>query len=123
MKICIPTINDNGMDSKVNLHFGSSPFFMIYDNDSEVFEFVDNSDAGHEHGMCRPLSQIGTKNIDTVICSGMGARAISRLNQEGIRAFKSHENNLTAREVVSKYEGDELTEITVEDACQNHNCH
>jgi predicted Fe-Mo cluster-binding NifX family protein len=34
MNICIPTTDDEGLESKVCAHFGSAPAFLVVDTDS-----------------------------------------------------------------------------------------
>ena len=120
MKICIPIINEQGFDSKVCEHFGSAPYFLIYDTDKEVINIVRNSNAHHSHGMCHPLKTLEDQNIDVVICNGMGTRAIQRLNDGGIKAYRV--SGESAGEVLKRYQEGILTEITIENACMNHNC-
>ena len=52
MKICIPTQTNDGKTVEVYAHFGSAPFFTIYDIENGVVEVIDNSNQHHAHGMC-----------------------------------------------------------------------
>lgn len=38
MKICMPTEPNNGLSSKVCDHFGSAPFFTVYDTDNSALQ-------------------------------------------------------------------------------------
>lgn len=121
MRICIPTETNMGQEAKVYGHFGSAPYFTIYDTETDDCEIVDNSNQHHIHGTCNPIDALDGKDIDAVICNGMGKRAIQKLNEAGIRAFKASGANV--REVIDKYRANELEEITMDNACHQHGCH
>jgi len=121
MRICIPTQSKDGKKSKVNEHFGSAPYFAIYDTDDSTLEFIENTNAHHSHGMCQPIAVLSEKKIEVVVCGGMGARALNKLNQQGIKAFKATTG--TVEEIIAQYESDSIKELTVENACNQHNCH
>lgn len=42
MKICILTATDHGKESILFDHFGSAPYFIVYNQDSEELEIVSN---------------------------------------------------------------------------------
>ena len=121
MKICIPIVTSEGLKAKVNAHFGSAPYFLVYSTEEKTFEVINNSDNHHIHGMCHPLKALDNKGIDTVVCGGMGARAVQKLNEGGIKAYKASAG--TAEEIIKKYKEDALEEITIHNACIDHNCH
>ncbi len=107
MRICIPTETDSGLKAIVYAHFGSAPYFTIYDSEKDTFEVVENSNQHHAHGTCHPLGMLNGKHIDAVVCSGMGARAVSGLNGSGIRVVPYKGRSFAV------YDGDELVCVTV----------
>jgi len=121
MKICIPTETNAGKEAKVYSHFGSAPYFTIYDTEKDDCQTIDNSNQHHAHGTCHPIGVLGSKDIDAVVCAGMGMRAIQKLREVKIRAYKAL--GATVQEIIEKYRANELEEITVENACRQHNCH
>jgi predicted Fe-Mo cluster-binding NifX family protein len=121
MRLCIPTENKDGLSAKVYGHFGSAPYFTIYDTEDESLVTVDNSNTHHSHGMCHPIGVLGKSSIDAVICQGMGMRAVQNLNQSNIKAF--HATGATVAEIIEKYRANELEEITARNACAQHSCH
>jgi len=121
MKICIPIIKEERLKSKVNAHFGSAPYFLIYNTTSEGFEVINNSDSNHMHGMCHPLKALDKSNIDAVVCGGMGARAVQKLNEDDIKAYRA--DGGTVEEIIERYKKGKLEEITIKNACVDHNCH
>lgn len=121
MKICIPVESVEGLNASVFGHFGSAPYFLVYDTQSNGFEILGNEDSDHVHGNCHPLKVLEDKQIDTVICRGMGARAIERLNKGGIRAYRTDAK--TAEEAARRCKEGGLDELTVENCCVDHQCH
>ena len=120
MKICIPIESDQGMTSKVCDHFGSAPFFLLFDDESGNVDIINNSDHQHAHGMCHPLKVLEDHPINAVVCRGMGARAVQKLNEDGIKAFRM--NAATAQEIIDDYRQGTLEELTAANACTDHGC-
>ncbi len=121
MRICIPTETNDGKKAKVYEHFGSAPYFTIYDTEKDVCETIDNSNQEHAHGTCHPMGVLDGKNIDAVVCGGMGARAVQKLNETGIKAYMAEAG--TVLDMANKYIKNALKEITIEGACSQHGCH
>jgi predicted Fe-Mo cluster-binding NifX family protein len=121
MKLCIPVQTDNGRRSEVYGHFGSAPFFMLYDSADNTFTCVDNSGSHHEHGACHPVAALGNHKVDAVICGGMGMRAIEKLNGAGIKVLRA--SAMTVEQAVEQFNAGECEELTIQDACTDHNCH
>ena len=109
-----------GKAALVSEHFESAPYFTVYDTEAETVEVVENSDQHHAHGMCHPMSLLADKDIDVVVCGGMGARAIQKLNEGGIRVFRAVPG--TIEEILVQQAQGELKEMTPEDACRHHGC-
>jgi len=121
MKICIPTQSKNGKTSQVNDHFGSAPYLAVYETDAGTLEFIENTNEHHSHGMCQPIAALSEKGIEAIVCHGMGARALQKLNHQGIKAYKVDAS--TVEELITLFQTDQIVELTVENACQHHECH
>ena len=121
MKICIPTETKEGKQALVHGHFGSAPFFTIYELDNDSLEVIENTNAHHEHGMCQPLSVLAGVKLAGVVCRGMGAGAVMKLTSAGIVAYKTDAR--TVGDVVNDYREGRLSRLTVEGACAGHGCH
>lgn len=121
MKICIPTETNEGKKANVYGHFGSAPFFTIYDTDSKAIEIVDNANSHHEHGTCNPIAALQGRKVDVVVTGGMGARAVMMLNASGIRVFRAVPG--TVENIISTFGSRELEELTTHNACAAHGCH
>ncbi|MBI4834179.1 MAG: NifB/NifX family molybdenum-iron cluster-binding protein [Planctomycetes bacterium] len=121
MKICIPTETKEGKQAQVYGHFGSAPYFTIYDTEKDAVEVIKNANEHHSHGMCQPMSALNGKEIDAVVCGGMGARAVMKLNEGGIKAYRAVKG--TVADVAGQFSKGGLEEITVENSCVQHDCH
>jgi predicted Fe-Mo cluster-binding NifX family protein len=121
MKICMPVANANGMESEVFGHFGSAPFFALYDTESQRLEFVDNGLGEHEHGACMPVAALRQTGAQAVICKGMGMRAASLLLQAGITPYLVASK--TVGQAVADYRSGNVRQLDASTACQHHGCH
>ena len=96
-------------------HFGSAPFFTLVDIDGGHVEVIDNSSTSHQHGQCNPTSHLEGKQVDAVICRGMGRRAVSRLLASGIDVLVA--DGRTVGETVTAARENRLRRMAAEDAC------
>ena len=119
MKICIPTEVNNGLKSIAYSHFGSAPYFIIYDTDIQSFQTIENANSQHEHGNCNPVGVLADNKVNAVIVGGMGMRALQMLNSIGVRVFRAYEE-LSVEEIVLNLGGIRLKELTMSDACSHH---
>jgi predicted Fe-Mo cluster-binding NifX family protein len=120
MKICIPIIEDRGLDSKVNPHFGSAPMMFVYDSEGKSHAISGNANHEHEHGTCQPVTAIAGLDVDAVVCGGMGLRAVQLLNQAGVKVFRTE--HATVAEIINDLILDSLSELTPQQACTEHHC-
>jgi len=120
MKICIPTESGEGKTASVFGHFGSAPYFTIYDTDTLALEIVENGNSHHEHGACNPVAALQGRAVDVVVTGGMGARAVMMLNAQGIKVFRAVSG--TVATIIGNFSSQELEELTVNNACASHGC-
>ena len=118
MKICIPAEDDKGLDGKVSGHFGSAPFFCVYDNETKQTEFIKNGEEGHEHGGCAPVGKLIPLGITAILCTGIGAGAASKLNAAGIKVYKS--SAVTIKEMINLFNEGKVQELDMNDCCAGH---
>ncbi len=121
MKICLPTAGEKGLTETVYNHFGSAPFFTVYNTDTQTCEVIENGNQHHEHGGCQPVGMLSAYNLDAIMTSGMGGRAVAMFNQSGIKVYKL--SGSTVKEAAEKFEADDLVELTTENSCGGHGCH
>ena len=70
---------------------------------------------------CQPMNALIGKKIDAVVTGGMGGRAVQKLNEGGIKAYRAIPG--TVADIVSQFTKGGLEEITVNNACAQHGCH
>jgi len=118
MSICVPAATDEGLAAATFAHFGSAPFFVFHDPESQMTEVVENGNAHHGHGACQPLVALGDRRVEAIIVGGIGARAIQRLNEGGVRVYRAAEGSIETN--IEKLLQNELPEITAEGGCSGH---
>ncbi len=118
MRICIPTDSDEGKDAQMNARFGSASFFKVFDTVTKKYETIVNSNEDHVHGLCLPTNVLKAQNIDMVIGTGMGMRAMQKLNEIGIKIFMA--SGGTVEKSIALFEKSELQKMDSEKACKNH---
>ena len=121
MKVCIPSESDEGKISKINGHFGSAPYFTLYDLENNKYQIIANTNVHHRHGQCHPLSVIGVQNIKAIICRGMGHRAVQTLRNAGIKVYIS--NAATVEQCLKEFRENKLEVMDLQGACRGHGCH
>ena len=118
MKIAFPTQEKNDKDSTVHNHFGSAPYFVIVDTDTEASHTIDNQNLDHTHGNCQPLVALGGTSIDAVVVGGIGGGALRKLLNAGIKAFRAVEG--TVVDNLALVRDNRLDEFGPEHTCKGH---
>ena len=118
MKICFPVQDNAGMDSAVFNHFGSAPAFVVVDTHANTVTTIVNNDQHHTHGACNPMKALDNHEVDAVVVGGIGAGALSRLNQMGVTVHKSQA--ATVRENLALLAAKNLPELTMRGCCSGH---
>jgi len=117
MKICIPTMGGEGLDSQISSHFGRAPNFTIVDPDTKEVSIIDNT-AEHFGGMATTPELIRSSGVDVMLVSGIGPRAVQLFEQMGIRVYVGAMG--TARSALDAYNSGSLDEATDENVCAEH---
>jgi len=118
MKICFPVLKAEGMESEVYGHFGSAPVFLFVETDGNHLTSVNNRDQHHVHGACNPMKALNNQKVDVVVVGGIGAGALSRLNQLGIKVFQARAS--TIKENIMMLNNQNLPEFTLSHCCSGH---
>ena len=118
MKVCMPVSKNEGVKSRLYDHFGSAPLFIIVDTESLSVEAISNQDQRHRHGRCSPLSAIAGKDLDAVVVTGIGGRALERLNLDGITVYRSAQ--IPAGDAIALLKEGRLPEMLPADQCAGH---
>jgi predicted Fe-Mo cluster-binding NifX family protein len=118
MNICIPVTGDEGLASRVSMHFGSAPLFMIVDTGTGSCRSVPNRNSHHDHGMCQPLSSLAGESLDGIVVGGIGRGALGKLQAAGIRVYLAGAPTVEA--TVAAFASGTLREMTPAEACAHH---
>ncbi|MFC1587704.1 NifB/NifX family molybdenum-iron cluster-binding protein [Planctomycetota bacterium] len=118
MKLCFPVETDNGINSILFGHFGSTPIFMVVDTNSMDCQAVNNSNQQHAHGACNPVQAIGGLGIDGIVVTGIGPPALMRLQQAGLKVYQGIEASI--KDNVAQFKAGALPEFTAQDCCGGH---
>lgn len=117
MKIGIPTLGSRGLSEEVSPHFGRAPTFTLYDVESGNVKVVDNT-SEHMGGAGKPPETLREYNVDVMVCSGLGPRAIRMFESYGIRVFVGASG--TVQDTIDLWKEGILQEATDENACKMH---
>lgn len=119
MRMVIPTLDDEGIKSKISEHFGRALYFTVIDlderNEALKVEAITNS-GEHFGGQGRAAGQILPLNPQVVITRGMGPRAIARFEEAGVTVLQSDAK--TVEEALSLYREGRLSRLT--DGCHHY---
>ncbi len=118
MKVCFAVQKDEGIESTVYNHFGSAPAFIMVDTEIGEAASVVNKDVNHVHGACNPIMAMGGQAVDAVVVGGIGAGAIMRLNQGGIKVYRAVSGTVKENLDLLKEKG--LPELSIQHACGGH---
>lgn len=118
MKLCIPVEQDNGLDSVVCAHFGSAPFFLMIDTDTQACRAITNRNQHHAHGVCQPLAALAGENPDAIVVGGIGRGALMRLVEGGLRVYQATSG--TARQITEALNAGRLAPMTERETCGGH---
>jgi len=118
MKVCFPVSKVEGLESEVYGHFGSAPAFIVVDTENDNIITIKNGDQDHEHGMCNPVKALNNQHIDALVVSGIGAGALTKLNQQGITVFQAKAQKV--RENIRLLQDRNLPEFMPQHTCAGH---
>jgi predicted Fe-Mo cluster-binding NifX family protein len=118
MKVCFPVVKTEGMESIVYGHFGSAKAFVVVDTETKDIVTIKNKDEHHAHGMCNPLRAFDGTKVDMIVVEGIGAGALMKLNNLGIRVYKALATSV--RKNVELLNCNQLPEFSMSHTCAGH---
>ena len=117
MKICIPTMGENGLNNLVGEHFGRVPTYTIVDLDTDNVTVIPNT-SHHMGGQVDPPEIMAREGVNVMICQGLGRRAITMFEEFGIEVYIGASG--TVRDVVTAFKQGRLQKANINDACGQH---
>ncbi|TET91829.1 MAG: dinitrogenase iron-molybdenum cofactor biosynthesis protein [Methanomassiliicoccales archaeon] len=120
MKVCVPTLGDRGLLENVSPHFGRAPTFTIVDMDTDDVRVIPNI-SEHMGGAGKPPEHLAEAGVETMLCSGLGPRAVNMFEEYGIEVYVGAEG--TVQDTLEKWKNNQLAMATDENACKMHRHH
>jgi len=89
MKIAIP-VDENSNDTKVCMSFGRTPYFLIYNTDTQKKEYLDNSAIASQGGAGIKAAQtIIDNSVEALLTPRCGENAADVFNTAGVKLYKT----------------------------------
>jgi len=117
MKIGIPTNGEKGLDEQVGQHFGRVSHYTIVDLDTDSVKVIPNT-SHHKGGTLEPPELLKKHGVKTMICQGLGRRAINLFEQMGIDVYIGASGDV--RDAIMSFKRGDLQQATMADGCQQH---
>jgi len=117
MKICIPTMGENGLDNLVGEHFGRVPTYTIVDLDTNNVKVIPNT-SHHMGGQVDPPEIMAREGVNVMICQGLGRRAITMFEEFGIEVYIGASG--TVKDAIEAFKQGTLQKASEGDACEQH---
>ena len=121
MRLCIPTLDDRGLEARLSAHLGSAPYFTLIESDSGDVKVLANLHGQHESGNCRTADALQGYGVEAVVCRGLGRRAFGRLRDMGIPVYVSDDERTSA--ALHAFRFGRLPRLASEDACHGGRHH
>ncbi len=115
MRLCIPTVDERGLDARLSPHFGSAPYHTLVESDTGRVSVLVNEHARHEHGHCQPAKGLEGHGIGAVVCRGLGRRALAALGGIGIEVLVT--DAWTVAQALEAFRADALQPMDPDAAC------
>jgi predicted Fe-Mo cluster-binding NifX family protein len=119
VRVGIPVMEKNGYASMMGQHFGRVPYFAVVDTETSTITFIENTST-HTGGKGLP-PEILQRNIDVMVCSALGRKAVRLFEELGIRVYIGATG--TVKYALDRFASNQLQEATDETACREHRFH
>ena len=118
MKLCIPSLDDRGLESQTVEHFGRAPWFTFVDTDSGAVESRVNPSCHTHPGVCQHVDLLRALHVDAVAGVQVGRRAWQGLLDAGIEVFAAPAARVG--DVVAAVKTGSVVAIDSRTACGGH---
>ncbi len=117
MKVCVPTMGNRGLNEQVGEHFGRVPTYTIVNTDTGEVEILPNTSM-HMGGEGYAPELLSTADVDVMLCSGLGRRAIGMFEEFGIMVYVGAYG--TVKDAIQMWKEGKLQPATDANACGRH---
>ena len=111
MYLCIPVDESPGLESRLSLHFGSAPKFMVVNPQTGAFEVFDHPDPEHRDPACL-MRFFSLHKISHVAVGGISLDLLDDLQRAGISVFSSAED--TAEGILRAFIAGTVNPVNIE---------
>ena len=118
MQVVFPSNSDLGLTGSVYNHFGSAPFFVLVDTETNEYQVIPNKDKDHDHGHCRPMKAMDGLLPQAVVVGGIGKGALKKLTDSGVKVFRASEGSV--KHNLALLQSQRLAEFTQMQTCGGH---
>lgn len=109
MKIAL-SASGKDLHSNLDLRFGRSPYFIIYDLNTDKFNTIENKGESSGGGAgIAAAQQLIDESVEAVISSNIGPNAFNLLQSSDIKMYKG--NSIPCKLLVEMYKEGKLQEI------------
>jgi predicted Fe-Mo cluster-binding NifX family protein len=111
MKIAVCSQSNNAQ-SNVDSRFGRAPFFAVYDDAVNAWEFLENQQnlqAAQGAGI-QAAQTIVDADVNVLIAANVGPKAMAALNAGGIAVFEADPSK-TIQQALDDYKAGTLTQL------------
>ena len=116
-KVCVPSVDESGLDSMVGEHFGRVSSYTIVDLDTDEVKIIPNN-SHHMGGHGYPPEIMKREGVNVMICSGLGSRAIEMFEEFGIDVYIGAFG--TVKDAVAAFRQGTLQKASEGGACKEH---
>jgi len=110
MKIAIPA-SKKDINSQINPRFGRCPFYLVFQDNQEEFEVIENSANNAFRGAGISAAQtLANKNIQAVITTNIGPNAQNALQSANIKIYLA-DNNLKINQALKQLKENKLKQL------------
>jgi predicted Fe-Mo cluster-binding NifX family protein len=118
MKVCVPSLDDGGLDDQMSSHFGRAPNYTLYDTTDGTVEVIAN-DGQHHGGRRAPPQIIAETGADALVCGNLGQKAVQRFDAMDVDVYCGADG--TVEDAIEQLEADELeAALPGGDHCSGH---
>lgn len=110
MKIAIP-VDQMDLSSQICPSLGRSPYFIIYDLENGIGEFISNHAASSQGGAgIKTAQMIADQKVDALITLRCGENAAEVINTAGIKIYKAL--NGSVEQIIETFKNNQLSLLT-----------
>jgi predicted Fe-Mo cluster-binding NifX family protein len=117
VRIAIPVMGYDGLNSKVSAHFGNAPGFIVVDGNGSELTYLDTAKA-RRPSECAPVHALVQAGSKLVIASSMGRGAMERCHSAGLQILHAVGN--TVAEVLAAYRSQHCPDFPDDALCAHH---